>query len=263
MPLTPFQAKVCKLLSQNRSPDSHLAGGAALHFEPNSIRYSVDLDYFHDSEKRVGEAFANDRSLLASQGYTCEIEMNQPGYIRCLVSKDSASTKIEWARDSEWRFMPVRSHPDIGYLLDPIDLTINKVIALAGRDEARDYLDVLDTHQNILPLGAQIWAACGKDPGLSPHSLLELLKRRGKYRDEDFSRLHLNQPVDLKNLKEVWLNALDKAKLFIDRVPPEEVGCLYYSKTQHRFIQPDLKNRDASIVCHFGRPGGLLPTSSD
>lgn len=44
MPLTNFQAAIARLLSTNRSPDSYLAGGAALHIEPNSTRYSNDLD---------------------------------------------------------------------------------------------------------------------------------------------------------------------------------------------------------------------------
>ncbi len=47
MPLRPFQAKVALLLSENRTEDSPLAGGAALHFMPNLLRFSVDLDYFH------------------------------------------------------------------------------------------------------------------------------------------------------------------------------------------------------------------------
>ena len=41
------------MLSTNRTPDSYLAGGAALHIDPRSKRYSSDLDYFHDSEARV------------------------------------------------------------------------------------------------------------------------------------------------------------------------------------------------------------------
>ena len=45
MPLTEFQAAIARLLATNRSPDSYLAGGAALHIEPNSKRYSNDLDY--------------------------------------------------------------------------------------------------------------------------------------------------------------------------------------------------------------------------
>jgi hypothetical protein len=46
MPLTSFQESVARLLSGNRTEDSHLAGGAALHLHPNSKRYSNDLDYF-------------------------------------------------------------------------------------------------------------------------------------------------------------------------------------------------------------------------
>jgi len=45
MPLTDVQAKLAKLLSENRSNESHLAGGAALHIAPNSIKFSKDLDY--------------------------------------------------------------------------------------------------------------------------------------------------------------------------------------------------------------------------
>ncbi|NLF24453.1 MAG: hypothetical protein GX589_02185 [Deltaproteobacteria bacterium] len=47
MPLTEFQAVIARLLVVDRTPDSHLAGGAALHFEPQSARYSSDLGYFH------------------------------------------------------------------------------------------------------------------------------------------------------------------------------------------------------------------------
>lgn len=68
--------------------------------------------------------------------------------------------------------MPAQKHPHSGYQLHPIDLAINKVLALAGRDEARDFLDVLHAHATILPLGALCWAAVGKDPGFtrSPYS---------------------------------------------------------------------------------------------
>jgi hypothetical protein len=47
--------------------------------------------------------------------------------------------------------------------LHPIDLAVNKVLALAGRDEPRDLLDTLYQHREVLCLGALCWAACGKD----------------------------------------------------------------------------------------------------
>ena len=69
MPLTDFQKNIAQLLASNRSPDSYLAGGAALHIKPNSIRYSNDLDYFNDSEERVAKAFEQDRGLLKKNSY--------------------------------------------------------------------------------------------------------------------------------------------------------------------------------------------------
>lgn len=105
MPLTPFQRVLALLLAANRTPDSHLADGAALHLAPNSRRYSNDLDYFHDSIERVASAFASDQSLLASQGYEIDLDVNQPGFIRAVVQRKGEATKVEWAHDSAWRFL--------------------------------------------------------------------------------------------------------------------------------------------------------------
>ncbi len=260
VPLTDLQSSLARLLAVNRSPDSHLAGGAALHFEPNSQRYSNDLDYFQDSEERVATAFAADRALLVDSDYEVTIEINQPGYLRATVSKDGASTKIEWAHDSAWRFMPAQQHPHTGYQLHPVDLAINKVLALAGRDEARDFLDVMHAHTDILPLGALCWAAVGKDPGFTPLSLLEMLKRRGKYQPADFSRLHLATNIDLVDLKGRWIGMLDQAATYIGRGDPKEIGCLYYDRQRAAFIAPTPDERGTDDVTpHFGRPGGILP----
>jgi hypothetical protein len=255
VPLTAFQASLAELVAVNRSPDSHLAGGAAMHIEPNSKRYSHDLDYFHDSEQRVTSAFADDARLLRRQGYDVEILLQQPGYVRALVRKNDGATKVEWAHDSAWRFLPVVRSPRAGYQLSPIDLAINKLLALVGRDEPRDYLDIHEA-MRLLPLGALCWAAAGKDPGFTPAMLLDLLRRRGKYRPEDFARLDLAEPVDLQALKTRWLTALDDAERFFATRDPAEIGCLYYSRRHGRFVQP---GPDEEVVPHYGRPGGVLP----
>ncbi|MBL6989704.1 MAG: hypothetical protein ISR65_07995 [Bacteriovoracaceae bacterium] len=260
MPLTKFQAKIALLLSSNKTIDNHLAGGAALHLEANSIRYSQDLDYFNDSVERVATAYKDDYDLLITNGYTCKNEVQLVGYIRALVSKGSNHTKIEWAHDSSWRFMPPEYIKEIGYRLHPIDLAINKVLALAGRDEPRDYLDVLIIHKTILPLGPLCWAACGKDPGFNPLSLLELLKRRGKYRPEDFTRLQLSKTVDIVDLKTNWLEALGEAENFITSANPTEIGCLYYSKKEKKFITPDVTKLSKDTVVHYGKLGGSIPS---
>jgi hypothetical protein len=256
MPLTDFQANLARLLSENRTFDSYLAGGAAILIEPNTMRFSRDLDYFHDSESRVAEAFAADQTLLESQGYTVDVDLNQPGFVRAIVRRDEHATKVEWARDSDWRFMPTVHDPRVGFVLHPVDLATNKVLALAGRDEPRDVLDALHLHQQVLGLGALCWAACGKDPGFTPLSLLELLRRRGRVRAEDLERLDLAEPIDLQEIKRTWLEALDSVEPFVESRSPEEIGCLYYSATRQSFVDP---REVVDAVPHFGRPGGVLP----
>jgi len=265
MPLTKFQESIARLLSCNRTEDSHLAGGAALHLQPNSKRYSNDLDYFHDSVERVATAFADDRALLEEHGCSLQIELNQPGHIRASVKKGSETTSIEWAHDSAWRFLPPLKNDIVGYQLHPMDLAINKLLALAGRDEARDFLDILMIDRDVLPLGALCWAAVGKDPGFSPRSLLELLKRRGKYQPEEFKRLRLSEEVNLTDLKAQWLEALARAERFIDSQDPTEIGCLFYDQAREQFVAPTPEERtnQATVVPHYGRPGGVLPTIRD
>jgi hypothetical protein len=156
--------------------------------------------------------------------------------------------------------MPTVRDDRVGFLLHPVDLAINKVLTLAGRDEPRDVLDTLHVHQEVLVLGALCWAACGKDPGFSPLSLLGLLRRRGRVRQEDLDRLDLVKPLELRDIKQMWLDALDGVEAFVDSRPPDQIGCLYFSASRQRFVDP---RQVTDAVPHFGRPGGLLPRVTD
>ena len=261
MPLTDFQRALLAELAAVTREDRYLAGGAALHFTPNSARFSDDLDFFHDSVARVATAFAADRALLEASGYEVSVELSQPGYIRAIVARTGGATRVDWAHDSAWRFMPLVRDPLGGLLLHPIDLAINKALVLAGRDEVRDFVDILFVHERVLPLAGLCWAAVGKDPGFTPLSLLELLKRRGRYRPEDFDRLQLVEPFDLVAAKQVWLAALADAEAFARQRPPEEAGCLYFSTAEKQFVvpRPDVPLAEHGIVLHFGEPGGVIP----
>ena len=260
MPLSDFQRELLAALARGDREETYLAGGAALHFAPNSTRYSDDLDFFADSVERVASAFNTDQARLQAAGYGVTIVLSQPGFVRATVARDADVTRVDWAHDSAWRFMPLVRDPLGGLLLHPVDLATNKLLALAGRDEARDFVDILFIHERVLPLGAMCWAAVGKDPGHTPLSLLELLKRRGRYQPEDFSRLALADPFDLVAAKQVWLAALGKAEAFVKSCPPDELGCLYFSKKDETFVMPAADGSPADIVIpHFGTPGGVLP----
>ena len=241
--------------------DSHLAGGAALHLAPDTTRISNDLDLFHDSAERVRSAYDADVVTLRAAGFVVTEQFGAPTFIRAVLRRaDNDATLIDWAYDSAWRFLPVQVDPVGGYVLHPIDLAVNKTLALVGRDEARDYVDLLYAHAHILPLGALVWAAPAKDPGFNPRSLLDLLRRRGRPRPEDVTALHLVAPFDLQLAKRQWRDAIDEATAFVDARPPEEAGCLYRDALTGRFMMPtpeSVVGRD--LVLHAGAMGGVLP----
>jgi len=172
---------------------------------------------------------------------------------------------LNWADDSAWRFMPLVRDEMGGQVLHEVDLAINKVLTLAGRDEARDFADILHAHEHVLPLGALVWAAVGKDPAFTPASLLEQLKRRGRYQPEEIARLALARPFDLVEARTVWQAALTDADQFIREGPHEEVGCLYYAPRRGHFAAPSpgLSLEEQGLVPHFGQPGGILPRVAD
>jgi len=267
VPLTNFQRELLAVLAERPGApagESYLAGGAALHFAPNSARYSNDLDFFHDSVARVAAAFSDHRRRLEAAGCTVAVEISQPGFLRATVSRREQSTRVDWAHDSAWRFMPLVRDALGGWLLHPVDLAINKALALAGRDEPRDFVDILFIHGHVLPLGAVCWAAAGKDPGFTPLSLLELLKRRGRNRPEEFARLDLTVPFDLMAAKTAWLAAVESADAFIRSRPPDEIGCLYWSADAEHFVMPAPGAlMSGTLQPHFGRPGGVLPQVRD
>ena len=135
----------------------------------------------------------------------------------------------------------------------------NKVLALAGRGELRDYLDVLHLQRHHLSLGALAWAACGKDIGYTPQFLLEEAQRLAHYPASLLSALHLSEPVDLVECKKQWLESVHAAKALFDRLPAEEVGCLYLD-AKGKPVTPDPTSAEFSTLRrHFGSVRGTWP----
>jgi hypothetical protein len=196
------------------------------------------LDYFHDLAEPIAHCAEADAVSLRNAGYTCDWLMRTPTFYRAVVSKGNDSLKLEWAQDSAFRFFPLLEDAQCGYRLHEADAAINKVLALAGRDEVRDFVDILYLHSHCLSLGALAWAACGKDPGFTPGFLLQQANRHIAYTQADVDRLQLKSPLDLPTLKKKWIAARESAEQLVAVLPPDELGCLYLDK-QLRPMTPE------------------------
>lgn len=262
MPLTPLQVEILALLAPHRTPSSHLAGASGLLMSSTSPRRSQDLDLFHDAEQEVARAFAADRELLEARGFRVAVTLSQPGFIRAEVGRPGidGTVRVDWAHDSRWRFLPPVGVAGVGYVLHPVDLAVNKVLALAGRDEPRDFVDILYIIDRVLPMGALAWAAAGKDPGLNPAMLLDLLARKGRIQQHDLDRLDLARPLPAGEASAAFRAALKEGRDWMAGRPPEEAGCLYRRPDGPRFFAP---SPGEACVVHRGAPGGVMPVMAD
>jgi hypothetical protein len=230
MPITTFQKMVLRLIKSNRSPDSYVAGGTAIHRAPDSLRFSDDIDFFHDADQAVTDAFQSDRATLLSAGYIFETQISQPSFYRAMVGKADEKLKLEWVRDTAFRYFPVVDDDDLGYRLHDIDLGINKCLALANRSVVRDALDIIEIDRDILPLPAIISAACGKDPGFTPEFMLEMIQRHMTFTPDQLAAESLTKSVDPVKLKKDLLTLLDQARKTLQEVPAKAIGCLFTDK---------------------------------
>jgi len=260
MPLGDFEKSVLRLLAANRNPESYIAGATVFLRRDDSLRQSQDIDVFHDTAESLRQAATLDAAVLEKCGYQLEWAERQELFRRAVVSKAGQATKIEWAYDSAFRFFPVQPDSELGFVLHPLDGATNKLLALAGRGELRDYLDVLFLHQKVLSLGALAWAACGKDAGFTPQFLIEEAQRLAHYPAARLSTLLLHEPVDLVKCKRLWLEALIEARALFAKLPPEEVGCLYLN-AEGQSVPPDPASAEFSkLRRHFGCVHGAWPT---
>jgi hypothetical protein len=131
-------------------------------------RLSRDIDSCNDSSEALQVSWEQDRILLEKHGYAVEVVRDAQAYVEAIVRQNDDQVLLQWVRDSAYRFFPLVENERLGLTLHPFDLATNKVLALVGRLEVRDWIDVIESVQKIQPLGLLAWAACGKDPGFSP-----------------------------------------------------------------------------------------------
>ncbi len=165
MPLSSLQSQILRLLAVHRDPESYVAGSTYL--TRTGMRFSDDIDIFHDREERVARAAAEDVRTLEAEGMAVAWQRREPLFYQAMVSEAGETTKLEWVVDSDFRFFPTIKDPEFGYVLHPVDLATNKIVAAAGRREPRDVVDLVTIHREILPLGAVAWAGVEKSLGFT------------------------------------------------------------------------------------------------
>ena len=264
MPLTTLQKDVLAVLSKNRSEESHFAGGVVMNASGDSPRFSKDFDIFHELAEEVTRASNRDVEMLRAGGFQVETLSRydewktEATFRKARVTRAEAAVEVDWAADSAFRFFPIERDPVLGWRLHLFDVATNKALALSARTETRDYVDIVELHK-AFPLPAICWAACGKDPGFTPLSLLKMMKRFAKVDPAKLEEIQA-RALDPQKLKMAWIAMSDAAEAEMTRIADEQpdlpIGVAFVDPAG----KPGWIGSDPTLKVHAPSVRGCWPT---
>lgn len=147
-------------------------------------------------------------------------------------------------------------------MLHPIDLAINKLVALANRREPRDVVDVIFADTHILPFPALVWAVVEKNPGLNPASYLEQFRRR-TLTAEDAAYLRFTGAYRVEDAAQHFRRMIRDADSFIEANTHREPGALLQDRRSGDFFLPKSESDWARTREHRGALGGIIAQPAD
>jgi nucleotidyltransferase AbiEii toxin of type IV toxin-antitoxin system len=181
--LSDLQRRVAAVLAKlPASSEFVLAGGGALIAHGDVNRLTRDLDFFTVEPARVNELLPEFEAALRAAGWDVIEEKVAVGFARLVVVDGDERTGVDLATDA--RLLPVEPS-EFGPLLSTEELAVDKVLAVFGRAEARDFVDLAALEPRF-GLEHLCQLAAAKDAGFQRSVLLEMLGRFDRLPRDEF-----------------------------------------------------------------------------
>ncbi|MGH9293142.1 MAG: nucleotidyl transferase AbiEii/AbiGii toxin family protein [Acidimicrobiales bacterium] len=182
--LSPLQELVAAIVSGLEEADGFaLAGGAALIVRGEIDRRTRDLDFFGLSAAAVDRLAPVAEQALRRAGLDVERVLGGSGFARLVVTRADQRTEVDLASDA--RLFPAERAPDGLLLLSRKELAVDKLLAVFGRAEARDFVDLLAIERHF-GLSQLFGLAAEKDRGFTPELFAEMTERFTRLRRDEF-----------------------------------------------------------------------------
>ena len=181
--LSEFQERVARMVAA--LPEARgfaLAGGGAMVVHGLTQRSTNDLDFFTPAPTDVPVLRQAIVAAFGEAGLNVTVLRNTETFVRLSVNDGTTDTLVDLAWDARMR--PAVAS-DFGPVLAQEELAADKVLALFGRAEPRDFLDVHGLSQ-LLGWPRLLALAEQKDAGFSPEHLAESLGRISRLEQADF-----------------------------------------------------------------------------
>jgi hypothetical protein len=198
--LSPLQQRIATVVASLPEAENFaLAGGAALIVHGAVERTTRDLDFFGLEPDAVDRLAPAAERALQVDGLSVERVLDNPGFVRLLVASDDDRTEVDLGSDA--RLFPVDQGPGFP-LLTTKELAVDKVLAVFGRAEARDFMDLMAVEDQF-GLDRLFEIAAEKDHGFNLMVFSEMTDRFDRLRRDEFP-LDDQQYGRLARLVRLW-----------------------------------------------------------
>ena len=181
--LTPFQERIAAIFAGlDEAKDYALSGGGALIVRGDVDRGTRDLDFFGLTTESVDRLAPAVEHALTRAGMEIVTLQSNQGFVRLVATQGDERCEIDLAADA--RLFDIDTDPNIPTLTGE-ELAVDKVLAIFGRAEARDFIDLAAVEskydfERLCELAAE------KDRGFSPHVFGEMLYRFDRLQRREF-----------------------------------------------------------------------------
>lgn len=207
--LTPFQKRILTAIGHSDlAPSFYLTGGTALAVYHLQHRYSEDLDFFAVAQGAVAGVTTILTDLSSALDASVEFRRTFPTFVECFLTDPGGErVKIDFAFDSPYRLLPTEIDPAYGIQVDnAIDITSNKLAALFGRIEPKDFVDVYFICQELMPFTELYRYASQKHVGMTNYWLAMAMRNVTKVQILP----RMIKPLDLAAMKSFFLGLADE-----------------------------------------------------
>jgi nucleotidyltransferase AbiEii toxin of type IV toxin-antitoxin system len=203
VPLSDLQLEVARAIAAiSEDHDLALAGGGAMAVLGIGDRTTNDLDYFATLAAQVDAIRPAIEQALRDAALTVTLDRSSSGFARYIVTDDADSTLLDLAYDSRLRpAQPSR----LGQVLDRDELAADKTLALFGRAEARDFVDVFRL-RSFYSRARLCELATEKDRGFDREMFLQALVSIGRHDRSEFEV----SDADLASLRQEFASWADE-----------------------------------------------------
>jgi hypothetical protein len=198
--LSPLQEQVAAIIAGLAEAEGFaLAGGAALIARGDVQRQTRDLDFFGLTPEAVDRLVPAVDRALKDAGLVVRHVQENSGFARLIVERGTESTELDLGADA--RLFPAEPGR-LAPTLSGEELAVDKVLAVFGRAEARDFVD-LAAVEGRYGLDHLFELAAEKDRGFTPETFGEMAGRFLRLRRDEFG-LDAGQYEELERRVAAW-----------------------------------------------------------